>query len=189
MNRTTRFKPTPEGVKTAKMLEVEARIGRSLEEDYTQFYFNNHVRGHGQKALANRWGIARNQTFGQLRGGRRNWVQMLGLPSKGEAVLKYQPRRRACEICGVHDTPIEAAHWIPARDGGSTRADNTLKLCPNCHQRLDRQEDPATIRRAREILLLRAAEAYLRSTTSRDESVQRQFVGLCSRIIQRRHQD
>jgi hypothetical protein len=185
--RSTQFKRTPDGVKTSRMLDVENRIGAKLEDDYRSYYLE---RGWGQKRLANRWGVTRGQIFGQLPGGRRNWVQMLGLPARGDAGVKKQSRRasRACEVCGADDTVLEAAHWIPARDGGSTRAENILKLCPNCHKRLDQLEDPATIQRCKESLLLRAAEALLQSTTRRGGTMQRQFHALCWSIIERRRQ-
>src|ERR1700758_3794409 len=98
MSERTQFKRTPEGAKTERMLQVEQRIGRTLEEDYAENYLGGRL---GQKRLANRWGVARNQIFGVLRGGRRNWVQMLGLPAKGgspQAVARERTSSR-CEIC------------------------------------------------------------------------------------------
>jgi len=58
MSRNTQFKRTPTGAKTPKMIEVEGRIGRSLEEDYTELYLNG---PYGQKRLANRWGVKKTQ--------------------------------------------------------------------------------------------------------------------------------
>src|SRR5260221_8488904 len=122
MSKLTQFKRTPAGVKTSRMLEVEKRIDATLEDDYKAYYLDG---GWGQKRLANRWGVARGQIFGVLRGGRRNLVQMLDLPAKGNAGDKKTRRSsKACEICGVDDTVLEGAHWIAARDGGSTRAEN-----------------------------------------------------------------
>lgn len=188
MSKQTQFKRQPEGVKTARMLEVEKRIGRTLEEDYKI----NHLDGRmGQKRLANHWGVARGQIFSKLRGGRRNWVQMLGLPKKGEQNTPKHPEKRShvCEICGTTDIPLESAHWIAARDGGSGRADNILKLCPNCHARLDQLKDEITTGRAREILLLRAAELLLKSTSSRGEQMQRRFLNLCRSVIERKRRE
>src|SRR5947209_16385111 len=116
--KKTQFKRTPDGVKTSRMLEVEKRIGGTLEDSYR----TNYLEGRwGQKRLANHWGVARGQIFSHLRGGRRNWVQMLELPTKGDASANEQPRlsSKPCEICGADDTVLEAAHWVPARDGGS----------------------------------------------------------------------
>jgi hypothetical protein len=182
MSKQTQFKRIPEGSKTDRMLQVEKRIGRSLEEDYEEHYLSGHM---GQKRLADRWGVARGQIFGVLRGGRRNWVQMLGLRARdGTAhAMGRQKTPAKCEICGATEVPLEAAHWLPARDGGSTRLDNILKLCPNCHTRLDLMEHPPTIQRAREVLLLRAAEAFLATTAVRDEEKQRAFLSLCQRIM------
>jgi hypothetical protein len=184
MSKDTQFKRTPVGTKTDRMLKVEAEIGRTLEEDYKEYYFE---KGWGQKRLANRWGVARGQIFGVLRGGRRNWVQMLDLPVKGHKTANAGRRTaaRVCEICAAENTVLEGAHWIASKDGGSTRADNILRLCPNCHKRLDVMEDPITIRRASEVLLLRAAEAFLQSSSERGEETQRAFLSLCARIIKR----
>jgi len=170
------------------MLEVESRIGTTLEEDYKAYYLDGRW---GQKRLANRWGVARGQIFGALRGGRRNWVEMLDLPAKGNRndAKRSDDKAKGCEICGATDVNLEGAHWIAARDGGSTRKDNILKLCPNCHTRLDQLEDAATTKRAREILLMRAAESLLNSTSAREEHFQRRFFELCACIIERKHRE
>ena len=76
-SKSTQFKRTPDGVKTKRMLEVEDEIGTTLEEDYRTQYLNGDL---GQKRLADRWGVQRNQIFARLSGGRRSWIQMLGLP-------------------------------------------------------------------------------------------------------------
>ncbi len=186
MSKQTQFQPQPEGVKTPRMLEVEKRIGRTLEEDYKTNYLDGRM---GQKRLANRWGVARGQIFGNLRGGRRNWVQMLHLPKKGEKNTPKHSERssHACEICGTTNIPLENAHWIAARDGCSSRADNILKLCPNCHTRLDQLKDENTTSRAREVLLLRAAESLLQSTSARGDQMQSRFLNMCRSIIERKH--
>jgi hypothetical protein len=185
-NKNTQFKRTPEGEKTDLMRKVEGRIGRPLEEDYVEFYQPG-VKGHGQKALADRWRVTRQQIFGPVAPGRRTWVEMLNLTLKDGAGAKEQFRRasRRCEICGTDDVALENAHWIPRCNGGSTRADNILKLCPNCHTRLDR-DDAAIAKRAPEVLLIRAAEAMLQSTNMRDGPVQRRFYDLCVSILQGR---
>jgi hypothetical protein len=184
-SKRTQFKRMPDGAKTERMLQVEKKIGRTLEEDYAVHYLNG---SWGQKRLANHWGVARNQIFGQLRGGRRNWVQMLGLSVKGSDLPKAARDRTShkCEICGATEVPLEGAHWIAARSGGSTLRDNILRLCPNCHTRLDLMDHAPTMQRAREVLLLRAAEAFLATTSLRDEDVQRRFLALCKRIIDRK---
>jgi len=67
--------PTPPGKKTPKMLEVEKKIGCSLEEDFNEYYIK---KKWGQKRLAKKWRVGRNLIFGKnLRGGRRSWSQML----------------------------------------------------------------------------------------------------------------
>jgi hypothetical protein len=77
--KTTQFKRTPDGVKTSRMLEVQKRIGATLEDDYKAKYLDG---GWGQKRLADHWGVRRGQIFGQLCKGRRSWVQMLKLPAR-----------------------------------------------------------------------------------------------------------
>lgn len=185
-NKSTQFQKTPDGQKTALMLRVEQRIGRTLEEDYREFY-RPYERGRGRKALANRWRVSRQLIFGPLAPGRRSWCEMLKLPAGNGTIPKQQSHRSsiACEICAADDVALEKAHWIARCDGGSTRAENILKLCPNCHTRLD-QGDPVSVKRGREVLLLRAADTWLQSTTARDEAMQRQFLALCSSIIERR---
>jgi hypothetical protein len=59
-SHTGRFKATPAGVKTAKMLQVESKLGRTLEEDFEKYYVQEQW---GQKRLANRWGVKRELIF------------------------------------------------------------------------------------------------------------------------------
>ena len=61
----------------------------TLEEDYKANYLSGSL---GQKRLANRWGVNRNQIFGQHRDGRRNWVQMLSLPSRPALGTQLPPQ-------------------------------------------------------------------------------------------------
>src|SRR5215472_2196456 len=84
------------------MLEVEAMIGTTLEDDYRTQYLYGDL---GQKRLANRWGVGRPLIFGDLRGGRRSWIQMLGLPKKGHASDKRPAQR------GNHDLAT-AGHLV-----------------------------------------------------------------------------
>src|SRR5262249_8952003 len=136
MSKATQFKRIPEGTKTPRMLVVEKRIATTLEADYREQYLEGDL---GQKRLATRWGVARNQIFGSLRGNRRNWVQMLGVLAKAGAIKERQRQSatRVCEICSAADTVLERAHWIPASVEPSPPAGSILKLCPNCHKRLD----------------------------------------------------
>jgi HNH endonuclease len=93
---------------------------------------------------------------------------------------------KACEVCGDEDSGLQQAHWIARCDGGPTRANNILKLCPNCHNRLDQQKDPDTTQRCKERLLLRSAEGLLSSSSRRDKAMQSEFRALCVSIIERR---
>jgi len=183
MNNETQFKPIPDGVKTPKMIQVEQRIGRALEHDYGLNYLHGTM---GQKRLASRWGVPRALIFGPLAGRRRSWAQRLCLAKK--AMHSVPDRRenaaRGCEICRNTDVPPESAHWIAKRDGGTSSPFNILKLCPNCHSLLDR-EDEVTTGHACAILLWRAAESFV-SKAERGAQVQQQFLELCTSIIRSR---
>jgi hypothetical protein len=184
MSKATQFKRIPDGTKTERMLQVEVRIGRKLEEDYKANYLDG---SWGQKKLANHWGVQRQLIFGKLSGGRRNWVQKLGLPSKGQRPqTAHAQALKKCEICGVTGIALEGAHWIPASNGGSTKADNILKLCPNCHTQIDVMENATTVQRAREVILLRAAKVFLARTSPRGEQEHHEFFLLCRRIMSAR---
>jgi len=189
MSKATRFQATPDGVKTPRMLQVEKKIGASLEEDYLNNYINGSL---GQKRLASRWGVGRNLIFGSLRGKRRNWVQMLKLPKKSSDAdenTTSSSTNEGCELCKIEGIPLEGAHWVAARDGGSTKSFNIIKLCPNCHTLLDHSEDQSITSRVREVLLTRAAEQLLNSTSSREIEFQKRFLALCKGIIERKHID
>ena len=43
------FQKQPEGTKTPRMLKVEENLGRELEEDYMEYYFNGY---YGQKKVS-----------------------------------------------------------------------------------------------------------------------------------------
>jgi hypothetical protein len=53
-SKSGRFLPTPTGVKTPKMHEVEERLGKTLEKDLREKY---HERGWGQKRISQSWGV------------------------------------------------------------------------------------------------------------------------------------
>lgn len=178
------FLRTPQGVKTPRMLEVEATLGRTLEEDYQEFYLE---KRWGQKRLATRWGVARSLVFSShMRGRRRSWVQMLGLTVRHAEEAKPSPgrsrHRPECEICGWSDGPLDGAHFIPYSEGGS-RGWNILRLCPNCHRRLD-SHDKEILERAKGALLERETRRIL--AEERDPSeVRRRLLWLAKKVVQR----
>jgi 5-methylcytosine-specific restriction endonuclease McrA len=187
MSRSTQFRPHSLGVKTARMLEVEARIGRTLEEDFREYYVE---KRWGQKRLAGRWGVTRAAIFG--RGETADikcWVQVLQLlmrrdvASNGARDSKWLP---SCELCGITGVPLEGAHWIAASDGGSTGPSNIIKLCPNCHTKLDLTQDPPVIEHARAVLLARVARRFAESPENSNRQDQLRFIDLCKSIIQRK---
>ena len=174
------FKRTHPGKKTALMLQVEGRLGCTLEEDYRQHYLE---KGLGQKRLADRWGVKRNTVFeSNARSRSRSWVEMLGLPVRRieEDEPAPLPRvRRACEACAENSVSLERAHWVVASKGGNASPENIVLLCPNCHTKLDLLCDPKTTERARAALLHRAARNLLAGSACTPE----QFLDICKRIV------
>lgn len=170
--KTGRFLPTPMGLKTPKMLEVEKRIGKSLEEDFQYKHYN---LGWGQKKIAQSWGVKKNLVFFEgMRGGRRSWSQMLGLSARriakgSTATMDTSTNiKEVCEICGEGDVPLEGAHWKPHSVGGSDRRFNILRLCPNCHTKLD-YGDTGHTTLARRVLLIRETKRLFEGVHDRDE--------------------
>jgi|CXWL01.1.fsa_nt_gi hypothetical protein len=184
---TGQFKPTPKDQKTSAMLKVEARLGRTLEEDFQEFHVE---KGWGQKRMAQRWETQRATIFAtNKRGGRRSWVQMLALPvrrdSEGNSKAHTGPSPLLkCEICSHATQSLDNAHWVSARDQGSTASYNILRLCPNCHRLLDR-DHPTTIKLAMEILLFRVVKKIIESGP--DTEAKRAKLALtCEAIINRK---
>ena len=179
-----RFKPTPEGVKTPKMLEVEKMIGSSLEKDFEEYHIK---KGWGQHRLAKRWGVSRSLIFSTtMRGGRRSWVEMLKLNTRrivGNAPAKPQPKL-VCELCNAPESSLDRAHWVSHRDGGSASAYNILNLCPNCHRRLDR-DDEKTKSTCREILLFRESRRIIEGSGGH-EAKRRKLVDMAKAILERK---
>jgi 5-methylcytosine-specific restriction endonuclease McrA len=174
------FKRTHPGKKTALMLQVEARLGCTLEEDYREHYLE---KGLGQKRLADRWGVKRNTVFESSERNRsRSWVEMLGLPVRrveAELPPPPPPARPACEACAETSVPLERAHWVESSKGGRTSPDNIVLLCPNCHTKLDQLSDRVTTERVRAVLLHRAARKLLATGACTPE----QFLEVCKQII------
>lgn len=181
------FVRTPEGQKTPKMLEVEQRLGRTLEEDFREYHVE---KGWGQIRIANRWGVRRNLVFcSNPRTRNRSWAEMLNLPVRRVEEQSDPPppeadNRVKCEVCEEHEEHFDGAHWISARAGGGTQSFNILRLCPNCHRKLDR-DDPTTTERAKEVLLFREARRILE--TGRDSNAkQKELVKVCEAIVKRK---
>ena len=177
---------TPEGQKTKKMLEVEKRIGQTLEKDFNLYYVE---KGWGQKRLANRWGVKKDLVFhSNARNRSRSWVEMLNLPARRieteiEQPIKEADHKHRCEICEEFGEHFDKAHWISAEKGGSDRTFNILRLCPNCHRMLDR--DASFIaERAREVLLFREVKRIIETAEDSIE-IQRKLVKICAEIVNR----
>ena len=165
------------------MLEVEARLGRSLEEDFQEYYIE---KGWGQKRLANRWGVGRNLIFGRvLRGGRRSWAEMLDLPVRTiarTALRAVRATRPCCEICGWSEGPLDGAHFVP-RAAGGPGGWNILQLCPNCHRLLD-SGSPEILQAAKEVLLKREAGRILEEVRD-DTEARRRLLWIAERVVNR----
>lgn len=183
-SKSGQFLATPEGKKTPRMLEVERALGRTLEKDFEEYYWK---RGWGQKRLATRWGVPRGLIFSKsLRGKRRCWVQMLGLKTKktsSDAVVPSSSKKK-CEACEQQFAHLEGAHWISKRDGGHARSSNILKLCPNCHTLLDR-DDKKTTAYALSALLYREASKIVMDSKNEPRQRAKNLVIICTQIIRR----
>jgi len=189
MSRSTQFRPHSIGVKTPRMLEVEARLGRTLEEDFREYYVE---KGWGQKKLTKRWGVTRAAIFGRGKTtDLKCWVQVLNLPIRQESPASENEAKSlpACEVCGVSGVPLEGAHWIAAAKGGNATSSNIIKLCPNCHTQLDMSQDSKVTAHARAVLLARVARQFIESRASFTRDHQLKFVQLCKSIIERRNED
>jgi len=181
------FARTPEGQKTPKMLEVERRLGRTLEEDFREYHLE---KGWGQQRIANRWGVRANLVFWtNPRNRSRCWAEMLNLPvrraaNQSEPHVPEAPRQAKCEVCEELGEYFDGAHWISAAAGGGTQRFNILRLCPNCHRKLDR-DDPITYQQAKEALLFREAKRILE--TGRDSKAKvEELAKVCEAIINRK---
>ena len=184
---TGAFQRTPEGQKTPKMLEIERRLGRTLEEDFREYHLE---KGWGQKRISKKWGVLTNTVFvSRPRNGFRCWAEILNLPvrrtdEQTSVDNTAADRTVTCEVCEEFETHLDRAHWISHENGGGTQSFNILLLCPNCHRKLDR-DDPATTERAREILLFREAKRIVE--TGRDSTEQQKYlVKVCRAIVTRR---
>ncbi len=176
------YERTKPGQKTARMLAVEARLGRTLEEDFAEYYVQ---KGWGQTRLAKRWGVKRSTVFeSNPRARRRSWVEMLNLPMRHgeEASSTIEVTPPACEACGVTGVSLERAHWVEARDGGSSAPHNIALLCPNCHTKLDQQSDPVVTERIRAALLYKTANRAVETRNITPE----EFLHQCEQIMNAR---
>lgn len=185
LNRKTgQFMPIPKGKKSPKMIDMETQLKVKFEDDYKERYLSGEI---GQKRFSSRWNVSnKSLIFGRnLRGGRRSWVEMLNLPRLNTQLLdsaKTIVKRDAiCEVCEESNVSLDRAHWIENKDRGSAKSENILKLCPNCHRKLDRN-DETIVETARGILLLREVQKLLNSKITR-EVTQKELVRLCRAII------
>ncbi len=177
--KTGRFLPVSKGEKPPKMLYMEKVLGIKFEDDYNEKYLHGNI---GQKLFARRWEVSKNLIFANnLRGGRRSWVQMLNLAKKSYRKLEQvKEENKGCEICGEKNIALDKAHWKENVEGGSSKSNNILNLCPNCHRRLDRN-DIQTIEKGRSVLLFREVKRIFDNKITKDTP--QELLSLCEHII------
>ena len=88
-----------------------------------------------------------------------------------------------CEICGEQFSSLDKAHWKENAKGGSTRSNNILNLCPNCHRKLDRG-DKEVIEKGRKSLLFREVNKLFQARITKETPDA--LLELCTRIIKDR---
>jgi len=178
-----KFVRTALGEKTAKMRGVEKRIGRTLEDDFHEYYV---LKDWGYRRLARRWGVGHNTiSVSRKRNGFRSWVEILGLPARRESSSDNHSQTSvtaSCEVCEIANLTLDDAHWVADKDGGSSKSHNILKLCPNCHRKLDR-DDAQTFELCRERLLFREVKKMIEGNTANPKRLR----GLIEAILYRRH--
>jgi hypothetical protein len=177
------FNAIPLNQKTPRMLEIEKRLGRSLEEDFNEYYVK---RGWGQKRIAQRWGVQRQLIFGHgYRSKRRSWIERLGLTLRVIPNLAnekpYAPDR-SCAICHDPILPTENAHWIAHSKGGSHDSHNIIRLCPNHHKLLDIGDNEIT-EKVRNILLQRELYHFNKQTLTPSQNINKVINNIKSIIL------
>jgi 5-methylcytosine-specific restriction endonuclease McrA len=150
-----KFKKFEKGEKTPKMLEVEKDLGQTIQEDYNDFYIK---QGKGQKALAKRWGVTRLQIFGNAK--RQGWIDILGLKKREGSTTIKRAKKECCAICKAHDVTIQSAHWIENSKHGPAYAWNLIGLCPNCHDKLDKQKEKEITESCRKLIIHKIGEYF-----------------------------
>ena len=187
------FVAIPLDQKTEKMLEVEKRLGRTLEEDFDEYYIK---RGWGQKRLASRWGVKRQLIFGYEKSDRTSWIKRLNLTKRTtlarredtQSPLMITPldsiTNKSCAVCHDPKLPTENAHWIPASSGGSRDSHNMIRLCPNHHKLLDLGDDE-TVEKVKEALLAKVIRKIVESGFNKSNNM-KELIKKCETIIIRK---
>jgi hypothetical protein len=163
------------------MREAEARLGRTLEEDYREYYIG---KQWGQAKLADRWRVPRGLILNSNHRIRsQSWIAKLNLPKRNAATSPPAPKPSPdrCEICG-HSRAVKA-HWIAHKHGCGKQRFNIISLCPNHHQLLD-ADDPFISERAKQLLLFREAKRIIETGKVGLER-HKELVRVCQAIITR----
>lgn len=188
---TGKFQAVPFNEKTPDMLKMEKKLGVTFEDDYMKTYFNNPERS--QRQFAKRWETNRGVIWtgnkaNKSRSKTPSWVERCNLPYLNEKVIEDEAKDNMtikCEICQIDDVTIEDAHWIPRAQKGSDKFFNIIKLCPNCHKKLDNKKDPVIIEKCRTILFSRSMLYLLKDGVDSYEDKLR-MLSIAKQIINRK---
>lgn len=183
-SKTGRFIAIPKGQKTPTMAAMEKELGITFEEDYKKQYLSGKL---GQKRFAKRWRRSRGLIFSNnLRGNRRSWVQMLGLPKKDGDLITGDGKelKQSCEACGEEVFSLVGAHWVENEKQGSTKVSNIARICPNCHSALDGGDEKKT-EEVRSALLYRVSKSVIEKGGNK-EKVKAELVEKVTPIIMHR---
>ena len=101
-----RFRSLPIGKKTKKMLEVEERLKKKIEELWDEYYIK---KEWGQKKMENLLGTSRKLIFGPLPGKRITWVKRLNLTVRKSNYVKAKIKapKKECEVCGDNTVTLD----------------------------------------------------------------------------------
>src|SRR5438067_8902578 len=105
------------------MLEIEKRIGCTLEEDYREHYTK---KGWGQTRIAHRWRVPKVLIFfGNRRSNTPPWTERLGLEVKKHLTLSRSARITInCSMVEIRKRPNSRSRFSISekRRGSSTLA-------------------------------------------------------------------
>jgi hypothetical protein len=192
---TGQFKAVPKDQKTPDMLKMEIELGVNFEDDYMETYINNPDRS--QRKFAQRWGASRRTIWSgnkanKSRSQTPSWVDRCKLPyynEKAEKITSKKIKVTCCEICGEDKATIDNAHWIPRVAGnGHDKHFNIIKLCKNCHSKLDYIKNPIIIEKCRVVLFSRVMKKLSSSENDTYEDKLR-LISIAKQIINRKNQD
>lgn len=182
--KTKQFKAIPINQKTEKILQMEKKLGVSFEEDYKVRYLDNPKRS--QREFAKRWETNRGVIWkGNPKNSSRSrtpsWIERVGLKDIQIETYTSKYKQDSCEICGENEVTIENAHWIPRTEKGNEKFYNIIKLCPNCHKKLDNKKDPIIIEKCRYTLFAKAMKKLVKEIETDEDKMR--MVSIAKQIL------